>query len=289
MNTSAGNLSVVIPAYNEEQGIKKTLQELSALGINCEILVIDDGSSDGTSEAVKAFPGVRLIRHHYNKGYGASLKKGIREAKHRWILTMDSDGQHRPKDILEITKSQGLSDLIIGNRFEEKSFQYYLRKPGKYFLKIIANYLVSFRIPDLNSGLRAFDRQKALEFVNLYPNGFSITTTMTLAFVKSGYDVHFVPIKTRKRVGRKSSVAYFKDGLQTIMLIIRVIMLFNPLKIFIPLRLILFFSGFFLSIIGIVQYSRIPQSGTIFILTSIFIFLFGILSDQVAALRKSIQ
>lgn len=279
--------SILIPAYNEEKGIERVLAGLKEIiDDGTPVIVIDDGSTDGTVNIVKKFPKVTLVEHPYNKGYGSALKTGIRKSRTPFLLTMDSDGQHRVEDVKKLLDSPREFDLVIGAREKGKSFQYLSRAPGKWLLSKVANYLVGFKIQDLNSGLRLFDRFKALEFISLYPNGFSLSTTITLAFITAGYNLSFVPIRTVARVGRVSNVKMVIDGSSTLLLILRVIMLFNPLKIFFPLSLLLFIPGFLFAFSGIVFYQRVPQTSVITILTSILVFGFGIIADQIAALRR---
>jgi hypothetical protein len=176
--------------------------------------------------------------------------------------------------------------MVVGIR-KKGSYTPILRRPGKWILNIVTNYLSGSKIPDLNSGFRAIKKSKVLEFMSILPNGFSFSTTITLAMLKSAYNVKYVPIAVSKRVGRKSSVNVFKDGLQTLLLIIRVIVLFNPLKVFVPASMILFGLGFFyaLFVVIFVQF-HIPSGAILLIISSFIVFFFGILADQIAGLRR---
>ncbi len=279
--------TIVIPAYNEEIGISKILNDLKFVSENYEIIVADDGSTDKTYETAKGF-GVKIIRHRYKKGYGAAIKTGIRKASAEIIVTIDADAQHNVEDIARfITEMKDNNyDMVVGSR-SGKSRLSFLRKSGKKILNIVANYLVERKIPDLNSGFRAFKKEKALEFFHILPNGFSFSTTITLAMLKDVYDVKYLPITALGRIGRKSNLNIIKDGLQTLLLIIRVIMLFNPLKVFIPMSILLFLCGFLFTLYGILTLKQgVPNTGVIIILSSIMIFFFGIVADQIAALRR---
>jgi len=291
MNRTTKNesVSIVIPAYNEEDtikgviiGINKTLKNAK---INYEIIVVNDGSTDNTSRVAKEL-GVEVIDHPYNKGYGASIKSGIRKALYDVIFLVDADGQHNPNDILEILKYMNEYEMVIGTR-KRGSYVPIFRRPGKWILSIVANYLSNSKIPDLNSGFRAIKKKKVLEFMNILPNGFSFSTTITLAMLKSAYNVKYAPIAVSKRVGTKSSVNLFKDGLQTLLLIIRVIVLFNPLKVFVPASIILFVVGFLYALFVLIFLQlHIPSGAILLIISSFIVFFFGILADQISALRR---
>ena len=284
-------LTVIIPAYNEEQGIKSTLQYLilTAKKHNWRIIVVNDGSNDKTQAQVENTHEITLINHPYNKGYGASLKTGIKTAETDLIAFYDADGQHNPNDIENLLINIGDYDMIIGERGKD-SHQDWMRKPGKWMLSKVANFLSGRKIPDLNSGLRIIKRDAVTRLLHLFPDGFSFSTTSTIAFMNMGYNVVYHPIKVNKRVG-KSSVKQLKHGSNTLLLILRLIVLFNPLKVFIPISLILFFGGIIYEII----YGWILMpSGTIkliptaffILLTSILIFFFGLVVDQISEMRK---
>jgi len=279
--------TIIIPAYNEEIGISKILNDLKFVSENYEIIVVDDGSTDTTYENAKGF-GVKIFQHRFKKGYGAAIKTGIREASAEIILTMDADAQHNVGDVARfITEMKNNNyDMVVGSR-SVKSHISFLRKLGKKILNIVANYLVERKIPDLNSGFRAFKKEKALEFIHIFPNGFSFSTTITLAMLKDVYDVKYLSITTFERIGRKSSLNIIKDGLQTLLLIIRVLMLFNPLKVFIPMSILLFLCGFLFTLYGLIIIKKgVQNTGVIIILSSIMIFFFGIFADQISALRR---
>jgi glycosyltransferase involved in cell wall biosynthesis len=277
------SVSIIIPAYNEEAGLATFLERLISLSgtRGWEVIVIDDGSSDGTAEAARR-AGARVLRHPYNKGYGAALKTGIRNAGGDVIVMMDSDGQHDPADIERLVTLIGEYDMVVGARGGSKG----VRAPGKKVLSMVADYLSETKIPDLNSGFRAFRRETILEFLHICPNGFSFTTTITLAYLRSAYSVMYVPIEAEMRVGRPSNVKFFKDGYKTFLLIIRVIVLFNPMKVFMPASLLLLGVGIAFTLYGILQFGRAPNLGVLTILSSIILFFMGVLADQISALRR---
>lgn len=283
---SAQPLSIVIPAYNEETCIAQTVRDLQneLTGITYEIIVVDDGSSDNTAEAARN-AGATVFSRVSNRGYGAALKLGIRQARHPWVLLMDSDGQHKAADARRLyERMQQGHDMVIGAR-DKQSFQYASRMPGKKLLQWVAAYLVGEKPDDVNSGLRIFRREDALKYLSILPNGFSFTTTITLAMLKDGCDVAWVPIQVEARQGRASTVRV-KDGLSTLMLIMRIAMLFNPLKVYLPMSAALFGLGFAYAVYDIVRAFNIPDGAVLLMVAAIIVFFFGILADQLAAIRR---
>ncbi|MFO7915942.1 MAG: glycosyltransferase family 2 protein [Candidatus Krumholzibacteriales bacterium] len=276
-------VSIIIPAYNEEEGLGSTLMELMPLAEErgWEVIVIDDGSTDRTAEIVKE-NGSILVSHPYNKGYGASLKSGIRNASGEIVVMMDSDGQHSGVDIDKLLEHIDRYDMVVGAR----KGNVLVRAPGKKLLSMVANFLSGMKIPDLNSGFRAFYRETVKSFIHFCPNGFSFTTTITLAYLRESFNVKYVPIEADTRVGRPSSVKFFRDGYKAFLLIIRVIVLFNPLKVFIPASMFLLLAGTAFTFYGIAVYGRAPNTGILVILSSIILFFMGILADQISSIRR---
>jgi glycosyltransferase involved in cell wall biosynthesis len=279
------SVSIIIPAYNEEGSIGSVLDGLRDWRDRAEIIVVDDASTDRTAESAER-AGARVIRHLHNKGYGAALKTGIRAAAGDIVVMMDADSEHSAEQITRLLHALGSNDMVVGAR-GKGSHSPLLRRPGKWLLSKVANYLAQTQIPDLNSGLRAFRKDVAKRFLHILPNGFSFTTTLTLALFKEGYNTAYVPIVTTPRVG-KSTVNPIRDGLNTIMLIIRVIALFDPLRVFLPTSAVLFLIGVIYWILDIVYRQRvnIPSGAVMVILASIIVFMFGILADQVSAIRR---
>jgi glycosyltransferase involved in cell wall biosynthesis len=279
-------LSVVIPVYNEEAIIGEVLRELttSPNAANWEIIVVDDGSKDGTADIVSQFD-VKLIKHHYNKGYGAALKSGIREARSDYVLIMDGDGQHNPKDIDNLLKYIDNYALIVGARNKMLHSDLW-RMPGKWLLGIMANYLTRQKIPDLNSGFRIFNREIILKYLPICPDRFSFSTTSLLAFLSDNYSVKFVNIEIRKRVGK--STVTVRTGLESLLLLLRIITLFNPLRIFLPASFILTTLGILYFCFNYFFLNRGSVSALVIILIGILIFFFGLVSDQIARFRREI-
>ena len=282
----AASISIIIPAFNEEQGLPRVLAGLEdwrARG--AEIIVIDDGSTDNTSGLAES-AGARVIRHRANKGYGAALKTGIRACRGDIVVTLDSDGQHNPADIQRLLDELRDSDMAVGLR-GKGSHTPSLRKPGKWVLARVANYLAQTDIPDLNSGFRAIRVSTLKRFLHILPNGFSFSTTLTLALFKEGYNVAYVPITAAPRTG-KSTVKPLRDGFNSILLIIRTIALFDPLKVFVPASGMLVLVGLGYWILDTIYVHRlnIPSGAVILFVSAVVVFMFGILADQVSAIRR---
>lgn len=286
LSNMAEAVSIIIPAYNEEQGLRGVLDELRAWQVGgAEIVVVDDGSTDQTGPLAEQ-AGARVIRHHHNKGYGAALKAGIRAAQREIAVTFDADGQFDPQDIARVVAGLDDADMVVGVR-PRGAGSPSLRKPGKWLLKQTANYLAQTEIPDLNCGFRAVRVETARRFLNLLPNGFSFTTTLTLALFKEGYNVAYVPIAVRPRTTGQSRVRV-SDGLNTVLLIIRTVALFDPLKVFLPASVLLFLLGIVYWLADSLALGRpnIPSGAVVVLVSAVIVFMFGILADQVSAIRR---
>lgn len=285
-------LTVIIPAYNEEKGIRQTILELLPLAIesNWKILVINDGSTDNSVNELTDIADITIISHPYNKGYGAALKTGINFAETEWVALYDADGQHRPEDLERLFNGLGDYDMVIGERGKD-SHHDRMRKPGKWILTKTANFLTGRKIPDLNSGLRIIKKDIIIKLLHLFPDGFSFSTTSTIAFLNMGFNVGYIPIKVNKRKG-KSSVRQIKHGSGTLLLILRLIVLFNPLKVFIPVSLFLFSAGLIYEIIyGIVLIPgiKILPAALLAFISGILVFFFGLVVDQISEMRKHLN
>jgi len=283
---STYKISVIIPAYNEEAGIRRVLDRITEAGYHkdYEIIVVDDGSSDRTSDIARMYP-VRVISHSTNKGYGAALKTGIRKSKGDYIIIMDSDGQHDPVHIPEIAELLDDYEMVIGTR-DRESHQVRTRQVGKRVIRWVGEYLVEQKLPDYNSGYRGFDAGLIKRMLHMMPNGFSFSTTSTLAFLKEGYSIGTFPIRVEERVGRKSNVKFFKDGAKTLMLIMRIIMLFNPLKIFLPASVIITLSGVIFGIYGYIVVERFSNGAIVLTILGMFLYFIGLVADQISILNR---
>ncbi|MEP7305319.1 MAG: glycosyltransferase family 2 protein [Acidobacteriota bacterium] len=274
--------SVVIPAYNEAQAIGALVAGLRGAATWHEILVIDDGSDDGTGDRASD-AGARVIRHPYNKGNGAAVKTGIRQASGRYILIMDADGQHQAADAPRLVAHLDQYDLVIGAR-SGRSHANLVRRVGNQALNAIAGYLAERRIADLTSGFRAAARDGLLEFLHLLPNGFSTPTTTTLAFIKAGYNVRFEPIEAARRQGQ-SKIKLGADGVRFFLILLKVVTIFSPLRIFLPISGAAFVLGAAYAAWTIATQSHITNSSVLLILMSVVVLLVGLVSEQISALR----
>lgn len=280
------DVTVIIPAFGEEKAVGEVvtlmLDHLRASQYTYEVIVVDDGSTDRTADVARA-AGAIVISHPYNKGYGAALKTGVRHGRGKTVVFMDADGQHDPSDVIKLVEQRSRYDMVVGARKGTAGSPLW-RKPGKKVLGWIANNLTGRKIPDLNSGLRALERKMALRFLPIMPDGFSFSTTSTIAAFRGGYTVQYVPIEVAKRIGTSTVTA--ADGIRTLLLIIRIVTLFAPIRVFFPLSFVTFLAG-----IGFVGHSYLTVGeaslkGIVVVLASLLFFLFGVLVDQVTAIRR---
>ncbi|HVL67135.1 MAG TPA: glycosyltransferase [Vicinamibacterales bacterium] len=275
-------VSVVIPAFNEADSIAQVITDLRAAAPWHEVLVVDDGSSDETAARARE-AGATVIRHPYNKGNGASVKTGIRQATGEYVLIVDGDGQHRPEDAQRLVARLGEYDLVIGARSRSTQATS-ARRYGNGLLNWLAGYLTDREIPDLTSGFRAARRDHLREFLHLLPNGFSTPTTTTLAFIKAGYNVAFEPIEARQRVGQ-SKIRLARDGTKFLMIILRIVTIFSPLRIFLPVSLASFSVGAGYAVWTIATQRHVTNSSVLLIIFAVIVFLVGLISEQISALR----
>jgi glycosyltransferase involved in cell wall biosynthesis len=286
MMATKPEITVIIPAYNEEKGILEVIDNLKKLPEKYEIIIVDDGSKDNTYERASS-TGLRVIRHPYNKGYGAALKTGIINAETDFVFLMDADGQHNTDDIERLVEHLNEYDMVVGARTRNTKIPL-LRKLGKAILNMTVRYLAGTRIPDLNSGFRVMKRSVALDFIHILPNGFSFTTTITLACLKSGYNIKYVPIDALERVG-SSKIKPFRDGFNFILLIIKTIVLFDALKVFLPVSVILLFLGLVDMLYEVIVNFNISSTSILLVISGLLIFFFGILADQIASIRREMK
>jgi glycosyltransferase involved in cell wall biosynthesis len=274
----AKDVSVVIPAFNEEDGIAGVLAPLLEGGFR-EVLVVDDGSSDATAARATA-AGARVVRHPYNKGNGAAVKTGIREARGEVVLLMDADGQHDPGEAPAIYGPIGSFDMVIGARASKD--QSFTRALGNALFKALASWLTGRPIPDLTSGFRAARRERLLEILPLLPNGFSYPTTSCLAFLKAGLSVDFVRVRARPRVGT-SKVRVLRDGTRFLLIILKIVTLYSPLRVFFPVSALAFVLGAAYGAWNVANRGKIPMGSALLIQLAVVVFLFGLISEQIAA------
>jgi len=280
-------ITVIIPAYNEEKGIGEVIDKIKEAmenaKVNHEIIVVNDGSTDETAAIVKG-KSVKLVQHPYNKGYGAALKTGVKNAKGNIVLFMDADAQQNADDIPRLLEPMKEYDMVVGKRTKGSKIPL-LRRLGKFILSVLANYLAGQKIPDLNSGFRAIKKEIVMKYMGILPDTFSFTTTITLATIKEGYNLKYVPIETGERVG-SSKVKLFRDGSRFVMLILRTVALFDPLKVFLPVSIVLFLAGFSYLVYNLIFYLNVPDTSVLLIVSSLILFFFGLLADQLSLMRK---
>ncbi len=274
--------SVVIPAFNEAASIATVVSDLARAAAWHEIIVVDDGSTDETARLAEC-AGARVVRHPYNKGNGAAVKSGIRAAGGEYIVIIDADGQHPPSDAVRLVDRLGDYDLIVGARSTATQATL-ARRVGNDLLNRLASYLTDRPIPDLTSGFRAARTAYLREFIHLLPNGFSTPTTTTLAFITAGYNVGFEPIEASQRTGQ-SKIRLASDGARFFLIILKVVTIFSPLRVFLPISLASLALGAGYALWTIATQSHVTNSSVLLIVLAVIVFLVGLVSEQIAALR----
>ena len=277
-------LSIVIPALNEADSIGAVLEQVRAVCGDTvgEIVVVDDGSTDGTGDIARD-TGATVIAHRRNKGYGAALKTGIKNVHSEYVLTLDADGQYQAEDILRLWDAASNADMVSGHRTQFIHSSLW-RMPGKWLLKRLAAFLSSQKIPDLNSGLRIYRTDVVRKYMHICPMGFSFSTTMLMAMLCRGYDVAYVPVDVKKRQGRASTVSV-GTGFETVLLILRMAALFNPLKLFLPLGILSMAAGLGWGIPYIVMSRGLSSGAMLAMFTGVMLFALGLICDQISQLR----
>lgn len=285
-------ISIIIPAYNEEEAIGDdldvVLQTMKAGHYDFEVIVVDDGSTDRTAEIVAEKEGVILLRHDHNRGTGAARTTGLKRAQGDIVVMTDGDGSYPNQDIPRLLHFMDEYAMVIGARSRETGSWRWLRVPMKSFICTLASYLTDSRIPDLNSGFRAFRRKIALRYLGLLPNSHSWVGTITLAFLKDGYGVKYIPIDYYPRKGR-SKFRPIRDTYNYLALVIRTIVYFDPIRVFFPLALILGSIGGVKTIHDIFRYHwHLAPSTVVILLAAIQIGAFGLLADLIVR-RSSVR
>ena len=280
-------ISIVIPVFNEAENLPGLLGKVRALGIvNAEIIVVDDGSTDASAEiAMKA--GANVIRHPYNIGNGAAIKSGIRAARGRLIIFMDGDGQHQPEDILRLIAESANYHMVVGARGTGSKLRFH-RYAANVLYNMLASYVTRFQVQDLTSGFRVLSRQDALRFIDLLPNTFSYPTTLTLAFLRSGLTVKYVPIQSLYRSGQ-SKISLISDGIRFLLIITKIATLFSPFRVFLPVSLFFFLCGFGNYAYTYFTQGRFTNMSVFMLTTAVVVFMLGLISEQIALLRMERQ
>ena len=279
--------SVILPCYNERDGIATTIDSLtSRLGAatDHELIVVDDGSIDGTAEilaeVVRRHPHVRVETHTANRGYGAALKTGIRRSSSEFIVITDADGTYPNERIPELVEIARECDMVVGARIADDVTYPLIRKIPKFFLVRYASWIAGQTIPDLNSGLRVMRRSVLERFLNILPDGFSFTTTITLAMLTNYYAVRYVPIGYAARIGR-SKIRPIRDTIRFIQLIVRTGMYFAPLRVFFPIAILLGLSFLGTMLYDIFVLRNLTDKTLLLLFTTLNTAMFALLADMI--------
>lgn len=281
-------LSIIIAAFNEEKGIGGVVSRAFEVlkDYDLEVLVVDDGSKDSTAEKARS-AGATVVQHPYNKGHGASVRTGLRAAKHEVCATLDADGQHDPADLPKLLARLDNADMVVGQRV--KARYSLVRAFGNWMLNGVASYLSGHEVPDLTSGIRVFRRSVLVHYSSIFPNRFSFPSTSTLALLSDGYSVLFEPFDVASRVeGSVSKLNPLKDGMRFLTIIFRMVHLFNPLRLYLPAGLFVFFGGCAWTVKTVIVNNEFSAGGIFLLLTGLLLVLMGFQIDQVSALRRQV-
>ncbi len=285
------SISIVIPAFNEEKSIAKTISGIKSsiqpLGSKnkIDIIIVNDGSKDNTSGILQKIKGITLLENSVNLGYGASLKLAIKKSNADYIIIVDADGTYPAESIRDLAAKLKDNDMVVGARTGKYVSIPLFRRPAKWFLKHFAEYLAKTEIPDLNSGLRIFKREIAMKYINLFPDGFSFTTTLTMICLTNGYAVHYIPINYYERKG-KSTISPVKDFIAFVSLICRLTIFFKPLNVFIPISLVILIAGILKLIKDFMLTGAFGLGGGMAVLAAIQIAFLGMLADLIIKNRQ---
>ena len=279
--------SIVIPVFNEAENLEKLLEKINALALaSAEVVVVDDGSTDDSAHtASKA--GAIVVRHPYNVGNGAAIKSGIRAARGRLLVFMDGDGQHQPEDIPKLLSEAENFHMVVGARSKGSKLRLH-RNVANSVYNLLASYVTKFPVKDLTSGFRVLERLDALRFIDLLPNTFSYPTTLTLAFLRSGLTVKYVPIQTLYRSGQ-SKISLVTDGIRFLLIITRIATMFSPFRVFLPISFFFFSVGLANYVYTYLLQGRLTNMSVFMWTTAVIIFMLGLVSEQIAALRMERQ
>jgi len=284
-------LTILLPAFNEEEAISQVLDDILAVmepsNIPYELMVLDDGSTDGTRAACDARLKVKVVTHQHNRGNGAARTTGVKAARGRYVLMMDADGTYPAADIPAMLKEAENADMVIGARTSEKGTLKVLRSSAKNLIRLLASYMTQTHIPDLNSGMRIMRRDLIPQFFSILPTTHSWVSTITMAFLSSGYTVKWMPIAYYKRIGR-STFHPIRDTYNYLTLVVRTIMYFNPLRAFIPISIILLALGLAKMIYDILNYNwHFAPSTVMLMMTWIQVTAIGLLADLIVRRSRS--
>ena len=283
INMTSKNISVIIPAKNEGKSIDVLISSLKQLYPSYEIIVIDDGSIDDTADVAK-MAGAMVYSHPYNIGNGAAIKSGIRKASGDILVFMDADLQHNPEDIKAMLNYFPDYDMVVGARLAKDQTSLG-RALGNKIYNWLASYVAKFNVQDLTSGFRAIKSDIARQFLYLLPNSYSYPTTLTLAVLRTGRALKYVPIKVKARKAGKSNIKIYKDGLRFFMIIVKICTLFSPFRIFLPVSFSIFCLGLFYYLYTYLTWGRFTNMSALLFTTSIIIFMMGLISEQISQMK----
>jgi len=277
------SVSIIIPAYNEAEIIGDIVKRIRTLYPDFEIIVVNDGSTDATGELAKQ-AGAIVYSHPYNIGNGAAIKTGMRIASGDILVLMDGDGQHEPEDIGKMVGFFPDFDMVVGAR-PLKNHASRARALGNRIYNRFASYVAKFKIDDLTSGFRAIKSDIACRFLYLLPNTYSYPTTLTLGVLRSGRSVKYMPINIRIRKTGKSKIKMFGDGVRFFMIIVKICSLYSPLRIFLPVSMVLFVTGFLYYVYTYLTSGRFTNMSALLFTTAMIIFMMGLVSEQICQMR----
>ncbi len=276
-------ISIIIPVFNEAEILVTLLGKVQALVLpQVEILVVDDGSADGSAE-IALNAGVSVVRHPYNIGNGAAIKSGIRAARGKLIVLMDGDGQHKPADIPNLLAEATNYHMVVGARAKGSKLRFH-RYAANLLYNLLASYVTKFNVQDLTSGFRVLSRRDALRFIDLLPNTFSYPTTLTLAFLRSGLAVKYIPIQTLYRAGQ-SKISLVTDGIRFLLIITKISTLFSPFRVFLPVSILFFLAGVSNYAYTYFTEHRFTNMSALMFTAAVIVFMLGLVSEQIALLR----
>ena len=275
-------VTVLLPAYNEEQAIAGTIQKIRKLYPDFEVLVVDDGSTDNTLK-VAMDAGANVWPHPYNIGNGAAVKTGLRMAQGEWIVMMDADGQHKAEDIARLLEYKDSFDMVVGARTRRSETRLHRDIANKLY-NWFASYVTKFKVEDLTSGFRLVRASTVRQFIYLLPNTFSYPSTLTMGYLRSGRTVKYVPIRTEKRKGR-SKIKLFQDGSRFFLIITKVATLFSPMRVFLPTSAFLFFMALGYYLYTFITQGRFTNMSALLFNSSLIVFMIGLVAEQISQMR----
>jgi glycosyltransferase involved in cell wall biosynthesis len=276
-------VSLIIPVHNEAMSIADLVKRArAALAPDDEVLVVDDGSNDGSGDRARD-AGARVVRHPYRIGNGAAIKTGIRQARGAVLVMMDGDGQHNPDDIPRLLAEIGRFDMAVGARTAGSQSDAH-RRLGNRFYNLFASYLTGRQILDTTSGFRAIKADLAKRFVYLLPNAFSYPTTLTMATIRAGHSVTFVPIVAARRKG-ESKLHPIRDGIRFLVIMFKISTLYSPIKVFLPVSAAFFVTGLGYYLYTFLEFRRFTNMSALLFVNAVIIFLMGLVSEQIAQMR----